>query len=85
MKDSEEFNVNIYIKIYLFSEITDKLKVIIRYNEIKNIIFLIKFCKPDTIYTDSINFSHKYEYDIFKKVIYNNYHINADFFININE
>ena len=74
-----------YIKAYLFLKIADKLKVIIWYNKIKRIIFLIEFNKLDAVYTNSINFLHKYKYDIFKKAIHNNHYINTNFFVNFNE
>ena len=40
MKSSWEFNINVHVKAYLFPEITDKLRVIIWYNGIKNTVFL---------------------------------------------
>ena len=67
MKSSKEFNVNIYIKAYLFSEIINKLKITIKYNEVRDIIFLIEFHKSDMIYTDSIDFLYKQKCNIFKK------------------
>ena len=73
------------MKIYLFSEVTDKLKVIIQYNKIRSTVFLIKFNKPGTVYTDSINFPYKHKCDIFKETVYNNHYIDVDFLININE
>ena len=65
MKNNEEFDINVYMKAYLFPEVTDKLKITIRYNEIKGIIFLIEFSEPNMTYTDNINFSHKHKCDIF--------------------
>ena len=65
MKDSWKFNINIHVKIYLFLKLTNELKIMIWYNEVESIIFLIKFSEPDMVYTDSINLSHKHEYDIF--------------------
>ena len=85
MKDNRKFNVNVYMKAYLFSEVTDKLRTTIRYNEVEGTVFLIEFCKPDVIYTNSINFLHKYECGIFEKVIHDNYHIDVDFFVNVDE
>ena len=85
MKDSWELDINIHMKTYLFSKITDKLKVIIWYNEVKSTVFLIEFDESDVIYTDSINFSHKHKYDVFWKAVHNNHHINADFSVDINE
>ena len=85
MKNDEEFNVNVHIKVYLFLKVTDKLKIIIRYNKVENIVFLIEFCESGVVYTDSIDFSYKYECGIFKEAVYDNYYINADFSVNINE
>ena len=65
MKDSWELNINVHVKTYLFPEITDKLRVIIWYNEIKSIIFLIEFCKSSVIYTNSINFPYRHKCDVF--------------------
>ena len=75
MKNNEEFDINVYAKAYLFSEITDKLKITIRYNKVKNIIFLIEFCESNAVYTDSINLLHKHKYNIFEKTVHNNHHI----------
>ena len=85
MKDSKKLNINVYMKIYLFSEVADELRTIIWYNEVRSTIFLIKFNESDVVYTDSINFLHKYECDIFWEAVYNNHHIDADFSVNINE
>ena len=85
MKNSEEFNVNVHIKAYLFSKITDKLKIMIRYNKVRGIIFLIEFCESDAVYTDSINFLHKHKCGIFKNAVYDNHYINADLSVSIGE
>ena len=85
MKNSEELDINVHIKIYLFPEITDKLKTTIRYNEIRNIIFSIEFCKPGVVYTDNINVLHRYEYNIFEKTVYNNHYINVDFSVSVDK
>ena len=85
VKSSWEFNINVYVKIYLFSEVTDELKITIWYNEVRNIIFLIKFSESDVVYTDSINFLYKHKCGVFWEAVYDNYHINADLLVNINE
>ena len=85
MKSGEKLNINVYTKVYLFLKITDKLRITIRYNEIRNIIFSIEFYKSGMIYTDSINFLHKHKYSIFKKAVHNNHHIDADFLMSIDE
>ena len=85
MKSSGELDINVYMKAYLFSEITNKLRTMIRYNEVRSVIFLIEFCESDMIYTDSIDFLYKHKCDIFKKAIHNNHHIDADFSVNVDE
>ena len=65
VKGSWEFDINVHVKAYLFPEITDKLKVTIWYNGVRNIIFSIKFSEPDVVYTDSIDFLHKHKCGIF--------------------
>ena len=85
MKDSWEFDINVHAKAYLFSEITDKLKAIIWYNEIRSTVFLIEFNESDVVYTDSINFLYKHEHGIFWKAVHNNHHIDTDFFMSVNE
>ena len=85
MKGSWEFDINVYAKIYLFSEITDKLRITIWYNEVKSTIFLIKFDESGAVYTDSINFLHRHKCGIFWEAVYNNHHINADLLIDVNE
>ena len=65
MKDSWEFDINVYVKTYLFSEVADELKIMIWYNEVESTVFLIEFSEPDAVYTDSINFSHRYKCGIF--------------------
>ena len=65
MKSSWEFDINVYMKIYLFSEITDKLRITIWYNKIRSIIFLIKFHELGAVYTDSINFLYRHKCGIF--------------------
>ena len=85
MKNSWKFNINVYAKAYLFSEITDKLRAIIRYDEIRGIVFLIKFSESDAVYTDSIDFLYKHKCGIFKEAIHNNHHINANLSISIDK
>ena len=65
VKGSWEFDINVYAKIYLFPEITDKLEATIWYNKVRSTVFLIEFCKPNVAYTDSINFLHRHECGIF--------------------
>ena len=65
MKGSWELDINVHVKIYLFSEIADKLKIMIWYNGVKSTVFLIKFNKSDMIYTNSINLLYRYEHDVF--------------------
>ena len=85
MKDSWELDINVYAKAYLFSEITDKLEIIIWYNEIRSTVFLIKFCELGAVYTDSINFPYKYECGVFWEAVHNNYYINANFPVGVDE
>ena len=77
--------MNVHAKAYLFSEIIDELKTTIWYNKIESIVFLIEFNELGAVYTDSINFLYKHKCNIFWEVIYNNYHIDADFLINVDE
>ena len=65
MQNNWEFDINIYAKVYLFSKITDKLRVTIWYNEVRSTIFPIKFNESGVVYTDSINFPHKHKCGIF--------------------
>ena len=85
VKDNWELNINVHVKTYLFLEITDKLKVIIWYNKVKSIVFLIELSESDVAYTDSINLSYRHKCNIFKKIIHNNHHIDANLLINVNK
>ena len=85
VKDNWKFDINIHVKTYLFSEVADKLKAIIWYNKIRSTVFLIKFHESDAVYTDSINFLHKYECGVFWEAVHNNHHIDANLPIGINE
>ena len=85
VKGSWEFDINVHVKAYLFLEFADKLETIIWYNEVESIIFLIEFNELNVVYTDSINFLHKYKCDIFWEVIHDNHYINADLSVNIDE
>ena len=85
MKDSWEFDINVYVKIYLFPKVADKLRTTIWYNEIRSIIFSIKFSESGVICTNNINLSHKHKHGIFWETVHNNHHIGADLFMNINE
>ena len=85
MKNSWEFDINIHVKAHLFSEITDKLRIIIKYNKVRDTVFPVKFNESDTVYTDSIDFSYKHKHDIFKKAVHNNHYININFSVDINE
>ena len=83
MKDSKELNINVYMKTYLFSEIADKLRITIWYDKVKSTVFLIEFSELNVVYTDSINFLHKYKCNVFWETIHNNHHINADFLVGV--
>ena len=85
VKSSWEFDINVHVKAYLFSEITDKLEIIIWYNEVRSTVFLIKFGEPDVVYTDSINLLHRHKHGIFWEAVHNNHHIGADFPVGIDE
>ena len=85
MKSSWEFNINVHVKTYLFSEIADKLKIIIWYNKVRSTVFLIEFHESGVIYTDSINFLHRYKHGIFWEAVHNNHYINAILLVSVNE
>ena len=78
MKNNWKLNINVHVKTYLFPEVTDELGIIIWYNEVGSTVFLIEFNESDVIYTDSINFLHRYECGVFWEVIHDNHHIDAD-------
>ena len=65
VKDSWEFNINVYVKAYLFPKVADELEATIWYNGVRSTVFLIEFDEPDAVYTDSINLPHRYECGIF--------------------
>ena len=65
VKGSWELDINVYTKTYLFSKVTDELRITIWYNEVGSTVFLIEFSELNVIYIDSINFLHKHKCDIF--------------------
>ena len=85
MKGSKKLNINVHVKAYLFPEVTDKLKIMIWYNEVGSIVFSIEFSESDVVYIDSINLLHRHKHGIFWEVIHDNHHIGADLPVGINE
>ena len=85
MEDSRELDINVHVKTYLFSEVADELKATIWYNEVGSTVFPIEFGEPGVVYTDNINFPHRYECGVFWETVHDNHHIGADLPMGIDE
>ena len=78
VEGSRKLDINVHVKIYLFSEIIDELGATIWYNRVGSTVFSIEFSKPGVAYTDSINLPHRHEHSIFWEAVHDNHHIGAD-------